>query len=163
MWCQGLLSRKRGNVIFKPTLLSTVWCKCLSSVLRAQTCGWPRRCSPIIWTSCRALLWPAGALPWQHFTKQLQHRRKPGLQWRKLHWQNPHSDAYITFEWEGRGDLTTAILSPASQFCVKGIFSHLKQNSRKTQVEITVDSHEPPQWAGLTLYLHSFAEAESRV
>lgn len=36
MWCQGLLSRKRGNVIFKPTLLSTVWCKCLSSVLRAQ-------------------------------------------------------------------------------------------------------------------------------
>lgn len=138
----------------------------VSQVYWEHKCGWPRRCSPIIWTSCRALLWPAGALPWQPFTKQLQHRRKPGLQWRKLHWQNPHSDAYITFEWEGRGDLTTAILSPASQFCVKGIFSlffHLKQNSRKTQVEITVDSHEPPQWAGLTLYLHSFAEAESRV
>lgn len=29
--------QKEGQCDFKPTLLSTVWCKCLSSVLRAQT------------------------------------------------------------------------------------------------------------------------------
>lgn len=66
--------QEEGQCGFKPTLCSAVCYKYLSSVLRTQT-----YMGDVSQTSYRALLWPARALPRQSFTKQLQHRRKPGL------------------------------------------------------------------------------------
>lgn len=101
----------------------------------------------------RALLWPAGALPWQPFTKQLQYRRKPGLQRRKLQRQdNPHSG---TLPLNGRGKFNCCnSLSSLSVLCKGQFFPLFLMQSR------TLGRHKwdhswlswtfPVSWAYLT-------------
>lgn len=74
-------NRKKGHVVLSQLYSPLCGCKCLSTLLREHKLSWvTQEVFPHQLNLTRALLWPAGALTWQPFTKQLQYRRKPGLQ-----------------------------------------------------------------------------------